>query len=146
MALIFTDPNSSGPFSDFQVKQIQTKIFKLTFANFGTTAVNTLVGSLAADVSITNMALWTVTKPAGNSISAATISVGTASAGTQFVNANAAAFQNAGVRVGLSPITGILQAYNPPYTTGDIPIWVSGAATTGNPTSGEMYLQVDFVR
>lgn len=145
MALIFTDPNSSGPFSDFQVKTVQSKVFKLTFANFGTSAVNTMVGSLAADASITSMTLWTKTALTGNSISAATISVGTASAGTQFVNANAAAFQAVGVKASLSPMTGIYQAYQVPLGN-EIQIWVSGAATTGNPTAGEMYLQIEFVR
>lgn len=145
MALIFTDPNPAGPFASFQVHDIQCKVFKLDNTNFGTAAVNRLVGQLSADASIIGMSLWTKTQPAGGGITAATISVGTASGGTQFVNANAAAFQAAGVRVGLSPITNIMQAYNIPYSS-DIQIWVSGAATTGNPTSGEMYLQVDYVR
>lgn len=146
MALIFKDPNPAGPFSDFQVKNTQAKVFQLTNTNFGTTAVNTLVGALPADASILGITLWTKTQLAGGSISAATISVGTSSAGTQFVSANAAAFQAAGVRAALSPITNIYQAWNPPYTTGDIQIWVSGAATTGIPTSGELYLEVTFVR
>jgi len=146
MALIFTDPNSSGPFADFQVKNTQTKVFKLTNANFSTSGVNTLVGALPADASILNMALWVKTQLAGGSVSAATISVGSASAGTQFINANTAAFNTAGVRTSLSPITGIMQAYNIPYTTGDIQVWVNGTATTGNPTSGEMYLEISYVR
>lgn len=146
MALIFTDPNTSGPFSDFQVKNSQTKVFKLTNANFSTSGVNTFVGALAADASILNITLWVKTQLAGGSISAATISIGTASAGTQYINANTAAFNAAGVRVGLSPINGIMQPYNIPYTTGDISIWVNGTATTGNPTSGEMYLEISYVR
>lgn len=146
MALIFTDPNTSGPFSDFQVKNTQVKVFKLTNTNFGTTAVNTLIGALAADSSILAMTLWVKTPLTGNSISAATISVGSASGGTQFVNANTAAFGAQGVRTSLSPINGIYQPYNVPYTTGDIQIWISGAATTGIPTAGEMYLEVSFVR
>lgn len=145
MALIFTDPNSSGPFSDFQVKNTQTKVFKLTNANFSTGGVNTLVGVLPADASILNMTLWVKTQLAGGSISAATISVGSASGGTQFVNANAAAFNTVGVRTGLSPINGIMQAYNIPYTN-DIQLWVAGTSTTGNPTSGELYLEVSYVR
>jgi hypothetical protein len=145
MALIFTDPNPSGPFATFQVKDIQCKVFKLTNTNFGTAAVNTLLGALPAQASIVGMSLWVKTQLAGGSVSAATLSVGTASAGTQFVNANAAAFGAAGVKTALSPINNIMQPYNPPYSTGDIQIWASGAATTGNPTSGEMYLQVDYV-
>lgn len=146
MALIFTDPNSSGPFSTFQVKNNQTKVLKLTNANFSTAGVNTFVAALPADASILNISLWVKTQLAGGSVSAATISVGSASAGTQFVNANTAAFNTAGVRAGLSPITNIMQAYNVPYTTGDIQIWVNGTSTTGNPTSGEMYLEISYVR
>lgn len=146
MALIFTDPNSSGPFSDFQVKNSQTKVFKLTNANFTTSGVNTFVGALSADSSILNMTLWVKTPLSGGSITAATISVGSTSAGTQFINANTAAFGAAGVRAGLSPITNIFQPYNIPYTTGDIQIWINGTSTGGNPTAGEMYLEVSFVR
>jgi hypothetical protein len=146
MALIFTDPNPAGPFADFQDKDVHTKVFKLTNANFSTAGVNTLVGAIAADASITSMTLWVKTQLAGGSVSAATISVGTASGGTQFVNANAAAFGTAGTKGGLTPITNIYQPYNIPYTTGDIQIWVNGTSTTGNPTSGEMYLELSYVR
>lgn len=146
MALIFTDPNPAGPFADFQVKNTQTKVFKLTNANFTTAGVNTLVGALPADASIMSIALWVKTQLAGGSVSAATVSVGSASGGTQFINANTAAFNAAGVRTSLSPITNIMQPYNIPYTTGDIQVWVNGTATTGNPTSGEMYLEVTYVR
>jgi len=146
MALIFTDPNPAGPFSDFQVKNTQEKVIKLTNANFSTGGVNTLVAALPADASIISMTLWVKTQLAGGSISAATISVGTASGGTQFINANTAAFGAAGVMSILSPINNILQPYNIPYTTGDIQIWVNGTATTGNPTSGEMYLDIQYVR
>jgi hypothetical protein len=146
MALIFTDPNTSGPFSDFQVKNTQEKVFKLTNANFSTGGVNTLVGALPADASIISMTLWVKTQLAGGGITAATISVGTASGGTQFINANTSAFNTAGALALLTPINGIMQVYNVPYTTGDIQIWVSGTATTGTPTSGEMYLDIQYVR
>lgn len=145
MALIFSDPNTSGPFTSFQDKALKLRVFKLTNANFSTSGVNTLVGVLPADASIVNMSLWVKTQLNGGSISAATISVGSASGGTQYVNGNTAAFNTAGVRTGLSPITGILQAYQVPLGT-DLQLWVSGTATTGNPTGGELYLLVDYVR
>jgi len=144
MALIFTDPNPAGPFSTFQVKDIQCKVFKLTNANFTTGGVNTLVGALPAFVSIVGMKLWVKTQLAGGGITAATINVGTASGGTQFVSAFTA-FGTAGAQSIVTPINNIYQPYNPPYTTGDIQLWVGGTATTGNPTSGELYLEVDYV-
>jgi hypothetical protein len=144
MALIFTDPNTSGPFATFQIKDINVKVFKLTFADFTTGGATRLVGRLPADASITNIAYWNKTKMAGGSVSASTLSVGTAASGTQYVNAYDV-FTTVGTKADLSPITGIMQPYNIPYTA-DLDIWVTGTATTGNPTSGEIYLEVQYVR
>jgi len=143
MALIFTDPNPAGPFTSFQVKDLQAKVFRLTNVNFGTSAVNTLIGRLSAPASIMGMALWVKTQLAGGGITAASISVGSSSGGTQYVN-GFSAFGTAGALSIVTPITNIFQAWNPPYTT-DLDIWISGTATTGNPTSGELYLRVDYV-
>jgi hypothetical protein len=145
MALIFNDPNTSGPFPTFQVKNTQTRVFKLTSANFSTTGVNTLVGALPSDASILNISLWVKTQLAGGSISAATISLGVTSGGTGFIAANAAAFNAASVKASLSPIQNIMQEYNPPYGN-DIKLWVNGTSAGGNPTSGEMYIEVSYVR
>lgn len=145
MAIIFTDPNPAGPFASFQLKDVQVKAIRLTFSNFTTGGVNTLGAVLPADATILGADLWVKTALAGGGITAATISIGTASGGTQIVNANTGAAGTAGVQTKLSPINGILQAYNPPYTV-DQNLWVNGTATTGNPTSGEMYVLVYFVR
>jgi hypothetical protein len=144
MALIFTDPNAAGPFATFQVKDVTTKVFKLTNANFGTSAVNTYVGALPADASIMRISLWVKTQLAGGGITAATINVGVTSGGTDFISAYSA-FGTAGTYAVVSPVTGILQAYNPPMAT-DVRIYVGGTATTGAPTSGEIYLLVEYVR
>lgn len=144
MSLIFTDPNSAGPFSTFQVKECLTKVFKLTFANFATGTVNTKVGVLPADASIVRLSYWNQTKLAGNSISAATMGVGTTSGGTEFVSAFNV-FTTVGTQAILSPVTGILQPYNVPLGQ-EIPIYVKGDSTTGTPTSGEIYLIVEYVR
>ena len=145
MALIFSDPNSAGPFSTFQVKEAKMKVFKLTYAHFTvTSATNTKVGVLPADASIVRISYWNKTKLAGNSIDGATLSVGSASAGTQFVNAFDV-FTTVSTQAILSPVTGIMQPYAIPNTT-EIPIWVDGLATTGTPTSGEIYLMVEYVR
>lgn len=144
MALIFSDPNSAGPFGSFQVKQQHVKVAKLTSANFSTGTTNALIMVLPADASITKVTYWNATKLAGNSISAATLSLGSASAGTQFVNAFNV-FTTVGTMAALSPITGIMQAYSLPPGQ-DIQIWASGVATTGTPTSGEIYVMVEYVR
>lgn len=144
MALIFNDPNPAGPFSTFQVKDVVTKVFKLTYANFSTSGVNTLLGTLPADASIIGFSYWNKTKLAGNSISAATISLGASSAGTDFCS-SFDVFTTVGTNARISPVTGILQPYNAPYSA-DIQLWVNGTSTTGTPTSGEIYIIVKYVR
>lgn len=145
MALIFTNPNSAGPFSTFQDKDVHVKVFKLTSANFTvTTSTKTKVGVLPADSSILSFKYWNKTKLAGGSISAAAMSVGSTSGGTEFVSAFDV-FTTVGTQAILSPVTGILQPYAVPLGQ-EIPIWVDGLSTTGTPTSGEIYLIVEYVR
>lgn len=155
MALIFqsgqvavSDPATGGgpqgPTATSNIKDVITKVVKLTSANFGTVAVNTKVAVLAPDVSIIKMTLWVNNQLSGGGITAATFSVGSASGGTQFIN-GLTAFATAGTYAVLTPITGIMQPYNVPYSA-DIQIWVSGTATIGNPTAGDMYLAIEYVR
>ena len=144
MALIFTDPNSVGPFASFQLKDVQARVFKLDYTFFSTSGVNTKLGVLPADASILKITTWLKTAFAGNSVSSPTLSLGTASGGTQFSNA-VALTNTTGTLVAHSPVTGIMQPYNVPNTT-DINIWANGGCSTGNPTSGELYVYVEFVR
>ena len=139
-----SDPNPGGPSATSNYKDLGVKVVKLTSANFTTTNVDTLVAVLPADSSILSIRLWTKTQLAGGGITAATVSLGTSSGGTQFVNA-VTAFATAGTYTVVSPITGIVQNYNIPYGS-DIQIFARGTATTGNPTSGEMYLIIEYVR
>lgn len=145
MAFIYTDPNPAGPFASFQVKDTTCKAVRLTNANFSTGGVNTLVATLPADATIIGFTFWNKTILSGGGITAGTIAVGTASGGTQFSAANAAPFSASGTYGILTPVTNIFQVYNPPYTS-DIQIWVNGTATTGNPTAGEFYLLINYVR
>lgn len=144
MAFIYTSPALSDT-STFQVKDVVVKVVKLSNVNFAvTTSVKTLVTFLPADASILGFKYWNKTKLAGGSISAATMSIGTTSGGTEFVSAFDV-FTTVGTQAVLSPVTGILQPYNVPLG-GEIPIWVAGLATTGTPTSGEIYLEIQYVR
>ncbi len=138
------DPNPGGPSPISNDKTSHVKTVKLTSANFTTGGINTLAAVLPADASILSIRLWTKTQLAGGSVSAATYSVGSASAGTQFVNA-LTAFATAGAYVMATPVTNIVQNYAVPWGP-DIQIWVNGTATTGNPTSGELYLIIEYVR
>jgi len=140
-----SDPAAgTGPSATSNIKDVIVKAVKLTSANFTTGGTNTQVAVLPADATILGFRLWVKTQLAGGSISAATYSVGTVSAGTQFINA-LTAFGTAGAYSVQTPVSGIFQNYNIPYGT-DIQIWVNGTATTGNPTSGELYLLIEYVR
>ena len=144
MALIFTDPNSAGPFSDFQVKDVVVKVFKLTYANFATTNVDTLIGRLPADASIIGVNTWLKTAFAGNSVSSPVLSLGSTSGGTEFSSA-VALTNTTGTYAQHSPMTGILQAYQVPLGQ-EISLYARGGCSTGNPTSGELYVIVKYVR
>lgn len=139
------DPSPIGPTPISNVKDVQTKVVKLTSANFTvTTSTKTLVAVLPADATILSFKYWNKTKLAGGSISAATLSLGTTSGGTEFVNAFDV-FTTVGTQATLSPVTGIMQNYNVPLGT-DIPVYATGLATTGSPTSGEIYVEIQYVR
>ncbi len=155
MAFIFTpgqvavsDPATGGgpqgPTATSNIKDVVMKAMKLSSANFGTSAVNTKVAVLPADASIVRISLWTNIQLAGGGITAATINIGTVSAGTQIASA-INTFGTAGAYSLVTPVTGIVQSYNIPYGL-DQQIWISGTATTGNPTSGEVYLLIEYVR
>jgi hypothetical protein len=140
-----SDTNPGGPSVTSNIKDLVVKVVRLTSANFSTTNVDVLAAVLPADATILDINLWVKTQLAGGGITAATISVGSSSGGTQFINANASAFSAAGVYNYMSPINNIMQNYQVPAGS-DIQIFVRGTATTGNPTSGEMYLVVEYVR
>ncbi len=139
------DPNPGGPSATSNIKDIRVTVVKLTSANFAvTTSVKTLVAVLPADATILGFKYWNKTKLAGGSISAATLSLGTTSAGTEFVSAFDV-FTTVGTQALLSPVTGIMQNYALPLGT-DIQVWATGLATTGTPTSGEIYVEISYVR
>ena len=144
MALIFTDPNTAGPFTTFQAKDVSIKVFKLTFANFTTTNTDTLIGRLPADASIVNIETWLKTAFSGNGVTSPVLSLGSASGGTQFSSA-VALTNTTGTFAIHSPVTGILQEYQVPLG-GDINLYARGGCSTGNPTAGELYVVVKYVR
>lgn len=138
------DPTPGGPNANSNDKDVHVKVVKLSSANFTTGGTNTLVAVLPADSTIISMRTHVKTQIAGGSVSAATVALGTASGGAQ-LSAAISAFGAAGVNADISPAVGIMQVYNPPYSA-DINVWALGTATTGNPTSGEVYIIINYVR
>lgn len=143
MALIFRDPNTAGPFTTFQDKDLKCRVFRLQAANFTTAGVNTLVGALPADASILQIVRWTAVI-LDNGATSPTVSIGTAAGGTQFASA-VAVTNTLGSYSSLTPVTAIMQEYNIPYTT-DIPIWIRGTCATANPNNGDIRIAIFYVR
>ena len=129
----------SGP-----VKDLQCKVVRLTSANFTTGGTNTLVAVLPADASITAIKFWVKTALSGNGVTSPTASIGATSGGTDYTNALAIT-NTTGTYATASSVTGILQAYQVPWS-GDNNIWFKGSCSTGNPTAGEIYLIIEYFR
>lgn len=142
-----SDPTvgQGGPFASSNIKDVVIKAVKLTSANFSTTNVDTLVAVLAADSTIIGLRLWVKTQLAGGGITAATATLGTSTGAADLHAASALAFGTAGTYTVLPTPLGIMQNYNIPYGQ-DIRVFVRGTSTTGTPTSGEMYLIIEYVR
>ena len=139
------DPAVNAPTATSNIKDVVVKVVKLTSANFTvTTATDTLVAVLPADATILKFEYWNKTKLAGGSVSAAALSLGTTSGGTEFVSAFDV-FTTVGTTAVLSPVTGIMQNRDIPQGA-DIKVWAKGLATTGSPTSGEIYVSIFYVR
>jgi len=139
------DPSPTGPNATSGDKDVHVKVVRLTSANFTvTTSTKTLVAYLPADASILRFEYWNKTKLTGGSVSAAVMSIGTTSGGTEFVSAFDV-FTTVGTQGVLTPVTGIIQNLSLPLGA-DIPIWIDGLATTGTPTGGQIYLSIYYVR
>lgn len=143
MAIQFPDRNPTATSND---KNVHVKVVQLTFSDVTTAGANSVKAVLAADASILGFKLWKKTQLSGGGITAATLSIGVPGAPTQFVNAIDVLTPVAGSSAEITPVTNILQPYNIPYTGGDINLLFTGTATTGNPTAGELYVEIFFVR
>lgn len=142
MAINFADTRVTATSND---KDIHVKVVKLTFADFVTGGTASVKAVLPADSTILSLDYWKKTAFSGNSISAATLSIGISGAATQFVNAFDVHTPAAGTNAKFTPVTNIMQNYDPNNRT-DISLLFTGTATTGNPTAGEMYVSIIYVR
>ena len=142
MAIFFPDRNPTATSND---KDVHIKVVQLTFADFITGGANSVKAVLPADSTILNIGYWKKTAFSGGGITAATLSVGIPGTPTNFINAFDVNTPAAGTNAELTPVTNIMQGPLVPNGS-DIPLLFTGTATTGNPTAGELYIRIWYVR
>ncbi len=142
MAIQFPDLNPTATSND---KDVHQKTVRLTFADFVTGGTASVKAVLSADSTILDIKYWKKTAFSGNGITAATLSIGIPGAATQFVNALDVNTPAAGTLALVTPVTNIMQPYGLPLGP-DISLLFTGTATTGNPTAGELYVTITYVR
>lgn len=124
-------------------KNLQAKVIKLTSADFATGGTASVKAVLPKDVSIVGFSTWVKTQLAGGGITAATISVGVLGTPTKYASA-VNAFGAAGTYAVFPNSSNIFQDAG--VETGDQRLLITGTATTGNPTSGELYVLIEYVQ
>lgn len=127
------------------IKQEYVKIVKLTFADFKTGGQTSTKEVLPGDATIVRVDYWKKTAFSGGSVSAVTLGLTQSNTGTAFATGFDVHTPAAGSSGTISPLTNIFQAPQVP-TPVDIPINFVGTATTGNPTAGELYVVIKYVR
>jgi hypothetical protein len=141
MAVQYPDPQVTATSN---IKSLKVKSIRLLFSDFTTGPAASVKAILPSDASIMAFGVWTKTKLSGGSISAGTLSIGVAGAATQFVNALDALTPNSGAFAFVAAVSNTHQAYAAPGG-GDISLLFTGTATTGNPTAGEIYVDIYYV-
>lgn len=149
MSFIFNNgPNGPTPTSP-PAKEVMVKAVKLTFADFTTGGTAAVKAYLPADASLVRVSTYLKTTFAGNGVTALAYTLGITGTAAKYVASTSmgitagAAAPVAGI---LAATTGAFQEYDPTAPGGDIPLLFTGTATTGNPTSGEAYLLIEYVR
>lgn len=141
MSIPFPDLNPTATSNDKDVHQKTVRLLSSDFTTGGAASVKAI---LPADSTILSFRLWNKTILSGGGITAATLSIGIPGTPTNFVNA-VTALGASGTFTVLTPVSNIMQAYGLPLGP-DISLLFTGTATTGNPTAGEMYVTIEYVR
>lgn len=124
-------------------KSVHVKSVELTFADVVTGGVASVKAVLPASSSILEFRFWKKTQFSGNGITAATLSIGVTGSATSFVNAADVLTPAAGASSILTSTT-THQDYDS-NARSDISLLFTGTATTGNPTAGEVYVDIYYV-
>jgi hypothetical protein len=133
--------------SNAVVKQVHSQAVKLTFADFTTGGQAAVKMALPADSSIVCIQFWTKTTFAGNGVSGVSLQIGITGTVAKYLAASSIALSGPSVislPAGLA--NNLFAEFDPTAPGGDIPLLFTGTAATGNPTSGEAYVLVEYVR
>jgi hypothetical protein len=129
------------------VKDIHVKAVKLTFADFTTGGTASVKAYVPADASIVGFEHWTKTTFAGNGVTVVSLQIGITGTVNKFLAASTLALTGPSIVAKPGGVSNNLYAqYDPTAPGGDIPLLFTGTATTGNPTSGEAYVLISYVR
>jgi hypothetical protein len=126
------------------IKQEYLKIVKCTFADFKTGGQTSTKEILPSDATIIRIDYWKKTAFSGNGVTAVSLNIVQANTGVSFVSALDVHTPVAN-SIGSAPLTNAYQAHDPQVKP-DIPLNFVGTATTGNPTAGEIYFVIRYVR
>lgn len=128
-------------------KDVICKAVKLVGTDFTTGGAASVKLYVPADASIIGFRLWTKTTFAGNGVTALSLQIGVTGTVAKYVAASTVALTGPSTIVfPTGALSNIFQTYDPTVPTGDIPLLFTGTATTGNPTSGEAYVLVEYIR
>lgn len=139
-------PNGPTPTSPAS-KEISVKAVKLTFADFTTGGTASVKAYLPCDASIVGFRHWTKTTYAGNGVTVVSLQIGVTGTVNKFLSATTLSLTGgtAGVATAITAGTGAFQECDPTAPV-DVALLFTGTATTGNPTSGESYVLIEYVR
>jgi hypothetical protein len=130
-------------------KEIQVKAVKLSATDFVTGGTASVKAFLPADASIVGIRQWTKTTFAGNGVTVVSLQIGITGTVAKYLAASTLALTGPSVvafPTGALGATGAFQEFDPSAPGGDVPLLFTGTATTGNPTSGEAYILIEYVR
>jgi hypothetical protein len=143
MAVNFLEQNNPTPTN--MDKATHRKVVKLVNTDFVTGGVASVKAVLPSDSTIISMSVWYKTKLSGGGITAATLSIGIPGTPTYFVSALDVLTPNGGTSSDISAITNIMVGLGS-TPVNDYSLLFTGTATTGNPTAGELYVSIVYVR
>lgn len=139
MAYDFNEPVTLGN----GIKQEYVKIVKLVASHFTTGGTTATREVLPADATITEIKYWKKTAFSGGSVSAVSLNIVNAATGTVYATGVDLHTPAAGAQA-LVPIFNVFQQHDGNRV--DAPLNFVGTATTGNPTAGEVYIVIKYVR